>query len=65
MEKMVVIAGAIGIACTVAAIVGMAISMMEKGNWWMVVGCLASLATILFLTLLGIEYSDNFWEGRS
>lgn len=65
MEKMVVVAAAIGIACTVAALVGMAISMMEKGNWAMVLGCLASLALILFLTLMGVEYADDFWKGRS
>lgn len=65
MGKMMVVAGAIGIACTVAALIGMTISMSQKGNWGMVLGCLASLALILFLTLLGIDYADDFWKGRS
>lgn len=65
MDKFLILSGVIGIACAVASLIGMAVAMSQKGNWGMVLACLASLAVILFLTLLSVEYADEFWKGRS
>ncbi len=65
MSNWLVISGVIGITCAVASLIGMAIALAREGNWGMVIGCLAALAVILFLTLVGIEYADDFWKGRS
>jgi hypothetical protein len=65
VDKFLVVSGVIGICCAVASLIGMAIAMSQKGNWAMVLACLGSLAIILFLTLLSVEYADDFWKGRS
>lgn len=65
MSKFLILSGAIGITCTVASLVGMAIAMSRKGSWPMVIATLAALAVILFLTLVSVEYADDFWKGRS
>lgn len=65
MDRFLIISGVIGICCAVASLIGMSIAMSQKGNWPMVLGCLGSLAVILFLTLLSVEYADDFWKGRS
>ena len=65
MSNWLVISGVIGIMCAVASLIGMAIALARESNWGMVIGCLAALAVILFLTLVGIEYADDFWKGRS
>lgn len=65
MSKFLILSGAIGIACSVASLIGMAIALSRKGSWGMVIACLAALAIILFLTLVSVEYADDFWKGRS
>jgi hypothetical protein len=64
MDRLLIVSGVIGIFCAVASLITMAIAMSQKGNWPMVLGCLGSLAVVLFLTLLSIEYADDFWKGR-
>lgn len=65
MNNWLVVSGVIGIMCTVASLIGMTIALTREGKWGMVLCCLAALALILFLTLVGIEYADGFWKGRS
>lgn len=65
MNKWFILSAVIGIMCAVASLIGMAIALARENNWGMVLGCLAALAVILFLTLVGIEYADDFWKGRS
>ncbi len=65
MSNWLVVAGVIGIMCSVTSMIGMAIALSREGRWGMVIATLAALAVILFLTLVGIEYADDFWKGRS
>jgi hypothetical protein len=60
-----VLSGAIGIICSVASLAGMAIALGRENRWGMVLACLGAMSIILFLTLVGIEYADDFWKGRS
>lgn len=64
MNQFLIIAGAAGIACILAALVGLGLASMRRGHWGIAVACLAAFAVILFLLLAGIEYADTFWEGK-
>lgn len=64
MSQFVIIAGGAGIACVLAALVGLGMASLSRGHWPTAVACLAGFAAILFVLLAGIEYADTFWEGR-
>lgn len=64
MDKFLIVVGSVGIACALAALIGIGITSASRGHWGTAVGCLAGFAVILGLTLFGIEYSQNFWEGK-
>lgn len=65
MSNWIVITGAVGAVCCVASLVGVTIASAREGDWPVVVVGIGALATILFLTLVGIEFADDFWKGRS
>lgn len=65
MSSWLVVVGAVGGIAVVAALIGMFISFAREGQWGMAVITLGALALILFLTLVGMEHSDDFWKGRS
>lgn len=65
MSKLMILASSIGICCTIFGLVGFIISLARENRWGLVLAGLGSLALILFLTLLSIEYADDFWKGRS
>lgn len=65
MSKMFVFAGAVGIICSLTALLGMGIALGRENRWGMVFVTLGAMSVILFLTLVGIEYADDFWKGRS
>lgn len=58
------VSGVIGVAFTVASLAGMGIALGREERWGMVLVCIAAMGLILFLTLVGIEYADEFWKGR-
>lgn len=61
---LVVVFSSVGIACTLGALLALAGVSMTRGHWWTALTCLAAFAVILFLLLAGVEYADNFWEGK-
>ena len=65
MNAILILTGAVGIASSLAALVGLALVLARDGRWPMALACLAGIACIIFLTLLGLEYADEFWKGRS
>ena len=64
MDKFFILAGTIGIVCSIGALIGMAVAMGREGKWGMVIACLMSMSVVLFLTLVAVEYADEFWKGR-
>ena len=65
MSNWLVVIGAVGGFLVVAALIGMFIALAREGQWGLAVCTLGALALILFLTLVGMEYADGFWKGRS
>lgn len=59
-----VVVGAVGIVCALAALLGLGMGLARQGNLGGALACLAGFATIVLLTLVGIEYADGFWKGR-
>ena len=57
--------GAAGIICSLAALAGTGMVLVQQGKWPMALACLAGMATIIFLVLVGLEFADEFWKGRS
>ena len=45
-------------------LVGVGAASLQRGHWATSVVCLAAFAAILFLLLAGIEYANDFWEGK-
>lgn len=64
MDKFLIVVGAVGIVCALAALVGIGITASSRGHWGVALGCVAGFAVIVGLTLFGIEYSQSFWEGK-
>lgn len=64
MNNLLVVLGAVGIICSLAALMGLGMALAREGRWDMALCCLAGMATILFLLMAGIEYADEFWKGR-
>lgn len=64
MDKFLIIVGGAGVVCTLAALAALGMASATRGRWGTAVACLASFAVILLLLLGGIEYAQDFWEGR-
>lgn len=64
MGNWIVVSGAVGIIGSLAALLGLGMALASKGQWPQALVCLAGMACIIFLTLVGIEYADEFWKGR-
>lgn len=64
MSNLLVVLGAVGVICSLAALMGLGMALAREGRWDLALVCLAAMATILFLLLVGIEHSDEFWKGR-
>lgn len=64
MSNWLVILGGVGIAGSLFGLVGVGAASLQRGHWATSVVCLAAFAAILFLLLAGIEYANDFWEGK-
>jgi hypothetical protein len=64
MSPFWVIVGGIGVICALVSLIGVGIAAATEKHWGTAMACLAAFGVILFLLLAGIEYSDNFWEGK-
>lgn len=64
MSNFLVVLGAVGVMCSLAALMGVGMALAREGRWGLALCCLAAMATILFLLLFGIESADEFWKGR-
>lgn len=65
MNSVLFLVGSVGVACSLAGLLIVAMSLARQGNWPMALVSLAGMATILFLLMLGIEYADEFWRNHS
>lgn len=65
MSGLLTALGVAGIVCSLAALLGLGMTLAREGRWGMALACLAGMAAIIFLTLVGLEYADEFWRGRS
>jgi hypothetical protein len=65
VNSWLVVVGAIGVVSALAALLGLGMTLIQKGDWGSALACLAGMAVIIFLLLLGFEYADEFWKERS
>jgi len=65
VSSWLVILGATGVTCALASLLGLGLSLAHRGDWRSALACLAGVSVIVFLLLLGFEYADEFWKGRS
>lgn len=65
MNSWLVVLGAVGVVSSLAALMGLGMASARQGHWGVALTCLAAMAVIVFLLLVGLEYADNFWKGRS
>lgn len=65
MKTWLVVGGAVGVICVLTALVALGIALANQNRWGAAWACVGAFALITLLTLVGIEYADDFWRGRS
>ena len=65
MNSWLVVVGAVGVMAALASLLGLGMTLVQKGQWGPALACLAGISVIVFLLLLGLEFADEFWKGRS
>lgn len=64
MNSVLFLVGSVGVAAALAGLLIVAMSLARQGRWPMALVAIAGIATILFLLMVGIEYSDDFWRNH-
>lgn len=65
MSSLLILTGAAGVICTLAALVGVGLVAAGRGQTGMALLSVAAMVVIIALTLIGVGYADMLWEGRS
>ena len=65
MINALILAGAVGVVAALTALLGTGLVSADQRRWGACVACVCAMLVILFLLMLGLDYSEHFWEGRS
>lgn len=65
MSSWLTVLGVAGIICSLAALMGTGMALAREDRWGMALTCLAGMGFIVSTALVGLEYADEFWKGRS
>lgn len=65
MKTWLVVGGTVGVICILTALVVLGTALASQSRWGAAWACLGAFALITALPLVGIEYADDFWKGRS
>lgn len=63
MSSWLVVLGAVGIVCSLAALLGLGMTVAKQGHMGMALAALSGFSVIIGLTLFALEYADQFWKG--
>lgn len=59
------ILGAVGTACSLLALGGLALALANEGKISQAFACLGGMTVILLLLFVGLELHDDFWRNGS
>ena len=62
MASGLIVAGFVGAILAIVSLLVVGIMLANDGRWWGAFGCLAGIALIVFLAILGDMYATGWWN---
>lgn len=62
MANFLIVAGFVGAILMIISLLILGIMLVNTRQWWGAFGCLAGMATIVFLAILGDMYVTGWWN---
>jgi len=65
LSNALILVGAVGVVAALTALLGAGLASADQRRWGFVIVCICMMLVILVLVMFGLDYSEDFWEGRS